>query len=260
MNQVEVFQFLESFFRETNCEIVDCPSCDLHVKLTVEIDKLLMNRPFYWHYLEATGSEPKLSELSFLFEKSNSNVEPCINTTQDYLHFGTPRLHKIFDIAKKLGSHIRQFEITRGELYPWIGMNFLVSYECNVQKSKFISIGLNLLNGLIIEDFSEKLKYINLSPKITDMSYTLHPAFFYKSGIVRIKKYVSEQILLEDFAWAGEAITKSEKSIGLLNQFYDEHNNDNYLREKNAIIELFNPRIIVNTISGGMFYLKSPRL
>ncbi|MDI5788447.1 YqhG family protein [Bacillus licheniformis] len=28
------------------------------VQLTVEVDKQIMNRPFYWHWLEKTGGEP----------------------------------------------------------------------------------------------------------------------------------------------------------------------------------------------------------
>ena len=35
------------------------------VQLTIEMDKELMNRPFYWHYLEKTGGRPKSDVSNF---------------------------------------------------------------------------------------------------------------------------------------------------------------------------------------------------
>jgi len=62
MRQVEVHNFLERFFRAAECEIVENTPTYLTVDLTIEMDKAIMNRPFYWHYVEknrpetATGS------------------------------------------------------------------------------------------------------------------------------------------------------------------------------------------------------------
>ena len=36
------------------------------VQLTIELDKELMNRPFYWHYLEKTGGVPNPMKLTFI--------------------------------------------------------------------------------------------------------------------------------------------------------------------------------------------------
>lgn len=257
MNQTEIFDFLETFFTEKKCEIIKCPNCDLHVRLSIEMDKLLMNRPFYWHYLESVGGTPNLSELSFC--KKRASEKPCVPSCSESIHFGSPRLHKIFSIAKHLGSHTRQYEAVTGALYPWICMNFTISYESNLQKSQVISIGLNLLNGVIVEDFYKKLSIIQLSPKITDMSYTLYPAILYKSGFVRIKNHVREKISAGDFSWATDAENRMQGSIRLLSQFYDSEDDNDFIQEKEATIKLFTPRVTVTAYSGGLFYLKNAR-
>ncbi|MDR2993585.1 MAG: YqhG family protein, partial [Bacillus cereus] len=55
MQQHEIHNYLYNFFEANNCEILGRSPHLLDVQLTIEMDKLLMNRPFYWHYLEKTG-------------------------------------------------------------------------------------------------------------------------------------------------------------------------------------------------------------
>ena len=43
---------------ENDCAILGEEDHYLTVQLTVDIDKRIMNRPFYWQYVEATNSEP----------------------------------------------------------------------------------------------------------------------------------------------------------------------------------------------------------
>lgn len=52
MQQHEIHNYLYNFFEANNCEILERSPHLLDVQLTIEMDKLLMNRPFYWHYLE----------------------------------------------------------------------------------------------------------------------------------------------------------------------------------------------------------------
>lgn len=250
MQPLEIRQFLEDFFTETGCEILKGDASDLQVRLTIEIDKLLMNRHFYWHYLDVTGGEPKLSELHFSI--SDPSAEP--------IHFGTPRLHSIFELTKQLGAHTRQFEVCRNALFPWLCMNFIISFESNLQKSKFISLGLNMLNGLITEGFVDKISSLELSPKITDMSYTLHPAIMLQSGVKRIENYIADLVNNEDLSWIEEANSERQAAIKLLDEFYEDEYDEHYFQERNSIISQFTPKVVVQTINGGMFYLKDNKI
>lgn len=46
MQQHEIHNYLYNFFEANNCEILERSPHLLDVQLTIEMDKLLMNRPF----------------------------------------------------------------------------------------------------------------------------------------------------------------------------------------------------------------------
>ena len=54
----------------------------------------------------------------------------------------------------------------------------------------FKSIGLQLINGQMVQEFHEKLLKMDLTPKIPDYSFTLSPLIMPKSGVVRIENYL----------------------------------------------------------------------
>ncbi|MES9682348.1 YqhG family protein, partial [Gottfriedia acidiceleris] len=49
MQQHEIHDYIEYFFRYNDCEILQKTPTYLEIQLTIEMDKKLMNRPFYWH-------------------------------------------------------------------------------------------------------------------------------------------------------------------------------------------------------------------
>ena len=49
MEQREIHTFLLRFFQANQCDILEESAGHLTVQLTIEMDKLIMNRPFYWH-------------------------------------------------------------------------------------------------------------------------------------------------------------------------------------------------------------------
>lgn len=60
-NFFQIDSFLKRFFTANQCDITEEQNGKMSVQLTVEMDKALMNRPFYWQYVETTGKvgEPK---------------------------------------------------------------------------------------------------------------------------------------------------------------------------------------------------------
>ncbi|MFP3490273.1 YqhG family protein, partial [Staphylococcus sp. SIMBA_130] len=59
MHQENIHNYLRSYFLANDCRILNEKPGLLDVQLTIELDKELMNRPFYWHYLEKTGGTPR---------------------------------------------------------------------------------------------------------------------------------------------------------------------------------------------------------
>ncbi|WAA11442.1 YqhG family protein [Fervidibacillus halotolerans] len=264
MQQQEIRQFLKRFFDATQCKTVQDDGNAFTVQLTVDMDKALMNRPFYWHYIEKTRGTPNPQKITFLTDFSNSN-----ESKGEKIHFGSPRLHQIFQLTKKLGGFIRMFEDRPGTvqnhtpLIPWLCMNIKVSYICDRKKDEFHSIGLNLINGKMLDNFHYLLKDTSmpLSMKMPDFAFTFTPLIKPVSGIKRIEQYIRSQLQQEDHTWAMEAKKRWERDEKLLNIFFEEWEEkpEQYEIEKEALREQYEPKISVDCINGGIFYLTKDR-
>ncbi|MFB5195490.1 YqhG family protein [Neobacillus sp. KR4-4] len=258
MQQQEIHNFLLTYFLANDCEIVENGPGYLMVQLTVELDKELMNRPFYWHYLEKTGGIPNPMRLTFI---TNQDAAPE-NIKGEIIHFGSPRLHQIFASTKKLASYMRLYENhchqnRQTPLMPWLCMNVKISYQCDRKRDIFKSIGLQLINGTMVEDFHDRLLQIPLTPKIPDYSFTLSPLVRPQSGMSRIEAYLTSVIEKDDHTWAEDARKRWEQDLRLLNHFYEdvEEENENFETEKLALKEQYEPKISISFINGGLFYL-----
>jgi hypothetical protein len=260
VQQHEIHQFLKRYFTANGCELVASSDGYINVQLTIELDKELMNRPFYWHYLEKTGGVPNPMRLSLITdsEKAPEDIKG------EQIHFGSPRLHQISQSTKSLAGYIRLYEerasheVQQTALHPWLGLNIKISHQCDRRKDSIRSIGLNLINGSIHESFHDKLLKKSLTPKIPDFSFTLAPIIKPKSGIGRIQNYLLEELNAESDEWANLARNRWREDLALLDHFYEEQEEkpESYFLEKEALKEQYEPKIFVEIINGGLFYLK----
>ncbi len=260
MKQREIHSYLDQFFTTTNCDIVENTETYMTVQLTNEMDKLLMNRPFYWHYIEKTGGIPNPQKLTLITDFKQSN-----EIKGELIHFGSPRLHQIFQITKQMGGYIRLFENVPGTenyhtaLIPWFCLNLKISYLCDRRKDRLCSIGMNLLNGSLMGDFHQNLlnKGIDLVAKIPDFAFTFTPIFKPESGLRRIRLYIENDIMKENHSWATEAKQRWQEDEQLLDSFYIaiDEKPERYMIEKEALKEQYEPKIEISIINGGLFYL-----
>ncbi|MFK2824348.1 YqhG family protein [Bacillus sp. B190/17] len=253
----EIHLFLNTYFKAAECTFLEETEGSLTVKLTPELDKELMNRPFYWHYAEKTGMKGEPLSLTLITEQSKAPKE----LKGESVHFGTPRLQQIFQSAKQHTSFIRLYEQkttdSRQALHPWLLVNMKVSYEANRKKDMFHSFGLNLINGVIQEDFMGQLSYKSLVSKIPDYSFTITPLIKPTSGVKRLQRFLTSQIENENHDWAVKARMKWNEDLTLLDDFYEneEKKPEAYFIEKAALEKQYSPRIYVDTINGGLIYL-----
>ncbi|BDG46539.1 MULTISPECIES: YqhG family protein [Parageobacillus] len=259
MQQHEIQQFLERYFRANECDILEAGDGYIQVQLSVEMDKELMNRPFYWHYIEQTGGAPAPMQLTLITKQTEKT-----NSLQgERLHFGSPRLHQIFRSAQKRGSFIRLYEEAASSeqshipLHPWLGLNVKIAYQCDRKKDNMLSLGLHLISGTIIEQFHDRLQKLKLVPKIPDYCFTISPLIKPMSGIGRLERYIYKRISQDDHTWAEQAKKRWAEDLALLDHFYEgmEEKPECYYIEKEALEEQYKPRIIVSVINGGLFYL-----
>ncbi|WP_379966355.1 YqhG family protein [Ectobacillus sp. sgz5001026] len=262
MQQRDIHHYLYDFFTSNNCEIKESSPYLLDIQLTTEMDKLLMNRPFYWHYLEKTGGKPNPMRLTLITDQEQANS----NQKGDVVHYGSPFLHRVFQAAGQLGSFIRLYEdiqpISENHipLHPWLCINAKVSYQCDRKKDALYSLGLHLITGTILSDFQSVLEQIPFTPKIPDFCFTLSPIIKPKSGFVRLEDALHRLINQDDHTWADDARKRWDHDLHLLDEFYTDKTNETYIKEKQALQEQYEPNIHITIINGGMFYITKERI
>lgn len=259
MNNVIFHNYIRQFFLAHHCQILDENNTFLHIQLTVEMDKALMNRPFYWHYLEKIGEKGQPLTLTLYFDR---------NTPQpykgEYIHFGSPRAQQIFRYVKQSGAWIRLYEEPsqknpQTSLYPWLHVNGKILFQCDIGWEKFFSIGLNLINGQMRNHFYDELHNKKMSKKIPDYSFTLSPLITPKSGLKRIKEVLKTIALGEDLTSFEKAKIRWKEDIALLWHFYTEEErktNSLYQKEMVDLQNLYEPKIQICFLHGGIFYLQ----
>lgn len=257
MEQADIHNYLETFFRINDCEILENDGKVLEIQLTEALDKRLMNRPFYWKYIKNTTIPAQPMTLRLHTDA------PAEDQEGEFIHFGSPRLHQIFRTTQQLSSHIRLFqEVSDANgplipLEPWLGLNIKISYQCDHKKDRLVSLGLHLINGRVVDHFHEQMSTLDMTPRIPDYCFTLSPLIKPQSGLKRLEALIEDHVNAEDQTWANEALQRWSDDLELLNQFYENNDEkpESYELEKEALREQYEPVIEVKISGGGLFYL-----
>lgn len=69
MNTEQIRDYVSRYLESTGSQVLESHPAYVTVKLSPEADKALMNRPYYWSFVERTGAEPETMSLTFVFDQ-----------------------------------------------------------------------------------------------------------------------------------------------------------------------------------------------
>ncbi|WP_420805426.1 YqhG family protein [Gracilibacillus halophilus] len=153
------------------------------------------------------------------------------------------------------------YQVTDGHrktaLYPWLVVNLKWNYVGKQKKETIHSIGLHLINGIMTTKMMDKLANLSLDQTINDYSYTLSPIIKPSSGYRRLFDYAENNLLDRDEQWVKESVQQFEEEKTLLDYFYqnNEDEKDLYQQERSHLEERLLPKIKMEVINAGLFYL-----
>lgn len=61
--QIDLSDFLVNYFETKQCTILSKNEGQIHIQLNEEMDRELMNRPFYWHYIKKWDGKENLKSF-----------------------------------------------------------------------------------------------------------------------------------------------------------------------------------------------------
>jgi len=231
MQKDQVKQYVERYLASFSSHIVEAHPDYLTVKLPVEVDKDIGNRPFYWSWVEKMNLAYQPLVLTFAFHPE------AIPEGQraEYLHLGAGRMQQIFDSTKKHGQFVCMYEQVPREgllpssgkrrstpLVPWLALNLKVSLLCDKKRDILLYTGVNLHEPRIIHEFPAALFRLPLSPAIPDYCFTLERRITIQQAADLVQQEVANVLEKEDQSWAQEARTRLEEERAILEAYYEE--------------------------------------
>src|SRR5699024_1587585 len=134
------------------------------VQLTKEMDQAIMNRPFYWTYMQTIGQEGRPQKATFSIKE-----EEAIHTNVQKLQYDNPLYIRTLDWLQEKTIFGKYYEaiLPKEEtmLYPWLLLNIELRYEGEIHTSEVISVGLQLIHGVISFEMMELLDEKHLTNK-----------------------------------------------------------------------------------------------
>lgn len=231
MNQQEVRQFVERYFAAFGTHVQESHPHYLTVKLPVEVDKDIGNRPFYWSWVEKMNIPPQPMVLTFFFDPEKAPKE----LRGEPIHFGSGRLQQIFQSAANHGRFVCMYEqppVLTGNslpsarrsqpLTPWLGLNVKVSFICDKKKDLLLYLGVNLYQPRIVHDFYPFLCRLSLTPSIPAYFYTQERRIQMPRAMELIEREVRRLIAQQDSRWAEEARERLQEELDMLEAYYEE--------------------------------------
>jgi hypothetical protein len=242
LNTNPYFDFVRNFFLSYGCSITEQSNSHLKIQLTAEMDEEIMNRPFYWHYMKTHTDREEKKGI--------------------YLHAGTPKLHTIYKTAMKKGKTSRLYEMIDQPLQnramtPWLVVNLLLHYRGKQAKDERISIGLNLIHGSLLNGMMERIRNINFHPTVSDYTFPMTPVIGIRSAYRRIEQYIESYTRSLDDQWAILSLDQMDQERELLNSFFESEDIglDHFTKEQEQIDKRYRPRVQVEVVNGGLFYI-----
>ncbi|UED72870.1 YqhG family protein [Brevibacillus sp. DP1.3A] len=229
MQQQQVRQFVERYLATFSAHIVESHPDYFTVKLPVEVDKDIGNRPFYWSWVDKMNLAYQPLVLTFTFHPD------CMpeGLRSEHLHLGAARMQQIFASTKKHGSFVCMYEQQGGllgnagkrrstPLVPWLGMNLKVSLLCDKRRDILLYLGINLHQPRMVTDFTSFLFSLSLTPAIPDYYYTLDRKVTIQEALQMAQQEVEHTLEQADQQWAEEARTRLSEEMAILEAYYEE--------------------------------------
>ncbi|MDF2680697.1 MAG: hypothetical protein K0R47_1887 [Brevibacillus sp.] len=227
MQQEQVRQFVERYLASFSAHIVESHPDYLTVKLPVDVDKDIGNRPFYWSWVEKMNIAYQPLVLTFAFHPDRLPE----GLRAEYVHLGATRMQQIFESTKKHGRFLCMYEQKTGvpsasrrstPLVPWLGLNLKVSLLCDKKRDILLYLGINLHNPRVVHDFTSFLFRLPLSPTIPDYFYTMDRRITVPQALAMAEQEVTNVLKLEDQTWAEEARSRLQEELDILAAYYEE--------------------------------------
>ncbi|TDL34602.1 hypothetical protein E2R51_02470 [Jeotgalibacillus sp. S-D1] len=243
------WDLVHNFLAYKGVEITKGPSQSL-VHLNEELDRKFMNRPFYWHYRDATNQPGDPMTISIIKETTDtmpvnavvaSPLNPIFNQLIDAAH-GETRWYKGYETVAAPSTNY-------APLYPWVVIQGVLTTDPPGSPSYWKEAAISLTTGNI-KTGEEIFHYENLQANLPPQHVLTAPVIQFERAIHKLigaLEQLGTELFKEELA---SAHSFNEKMNPFLSALLDHANE----REYEHLNNLYQPKIRLNHPMGGIIY------
>ena len=133
-----------------------------------------------------------------------------------------------------------------------------------MKKDEILHMGIHLRTGEVLKHFYRRIQSRNWSPRLPARRHILPPLLPLAEAVGELEYNLQGYIEKQDLSWAREAMKRMEQELEQLHAYYPEEwrMSDSLHDEKKQRIRetvwQYHPRVEVEVINAGLFYLDSP--
>ncbi|WP_235941643.1 YqhG family protein [Paenibacillus puerhi] len=154
---------------------------------------------------------------------------------RDELTYGSRRLEQIFAAVRAKGRFVRLFEAysapqtqaQAGQLQStvpyetWLAVNYKVELTCDMKRSEYHSIGIQLQTGEIREQFQEWVSSRRLTPRLPARVYIMPDKLTLPRAVLFLEQHMEQKLSRYDHSWADHANVRLREEHNRVRDYYE---------------------------------------
>ncbi|MCL6453180.1 MAG: YqhG family protein [Alicyclobacillus sp.] len=236
--------FCDTYFQAVGATCVFRAEDYAEYQLPPDVDKEMVERPFYWMWIEKTGQQPTPTVLRLAFTQAAETVQnerirrvlleqagPSLNEMQrryfvapkaELVSLGSYRLDRIYASCDRRGRFAAVMPSRRppgATLVPWLLVNLRVSQRCDVTEQKLASYGVCLVNGQLVLDFYNRIANIPMEP-MDPRRVARSLRVPVDTAVKHVKEHLTRAFERQPATWAEAAWQRLQQDVEQIATYY----------------------------------------
>lgn len=139
---------------------------------------------------------------------------------------------------------------------PFLLVHYTLSYQTDELHEELVSLGLDMVNGVITPDFLHLLTEAEARPGAAGTAVET-PGYSLEEAFTLLHRHLEQLVATKDRRWVDDARTRYEEELTCLYQYYQEDQRDFTVFRSHALdlYDKFRPRVLVRLVNVGLLYL-----
>jgi superfamily II DNA or RNA helicase len=241
-------EILCTFAAVTHCAVVEQHARSLVVQLTPEMDKLLLQRSWYWAVVARTNEQPVPMRIHW--HDPRTAPPPIAQTMNEPLAWDSPAIARLIDVIRAQGTCTRLYaQHCDAPLHPWLVVHWHLTYHPYGTTDRLHTTSIDLVHGTITHDEPPYTHPLDAHP-IAHAEHTA-PKQLLHDAMEALTAALIDKVRTYDACWAHEARTALDSACDTITK----QCGDDMIMRLAEVYDRQRPYMTATAVRGALYYV-----